>query len=80
MITSQNAAPNSAAPNGPRDLILLLYREIGISAVAAALETSAGKQQGLMQCRNDPVASNLPPAHERTGHWHVILTHADWHS
>lgn len=33
--------PREAPPsNGPRDLLSRLYREIGISAVAAALESS----------------------------------------
>lgn len=33
--------PEQAAPrNGPRDLLSRLYREIGISAVAAALEST----------------------------------------
>ena len=31
---------SKAAPNEPRDLLARLYREIGISAVAAALESS----------------------------------------
>jgi hypothetical protein len=30
----------AAQPNGPRDLFARLYREIGISAVAAALESN----------------------------------------
>jgi hypothetical protein len=34
----QEPAPRQ--PNGPRDLLSRLYREIGISAVVAALESS----------------------------------------
>lgn len=36
-IKSDEPAPQ---PNGPRDLLSRLYREIGISAVAAALEST----------------------------------------
>ena len=43
MTPDQNVAQKSAAPNGSRDLISRLYREIGISAVAAALEAIARK-------------------------------------
>jgi hypothetical protein len=40
-MNQQNAAePVSTQPHGPRDLVFRLYREIGISAVAAALESS----------------------------------------
>jgi hypothetical protein len=46
MTANQDVAQNSAATNRPRDLILRLYREIGIQAVAAALEASARKPQG----------------------------------
>jgi hypothetical protein len=45
MTTDQNAAQKSAVPAGARDLISRLYREIGISAVAAALEATARKPQ-----------------------------------
>ena len=41
MASEQNASQSHHAPNGPRDLISRLYREIGISAVAAALEASS---------------------------------------
>jgi hypothetical protein len=58
MTASQSAAQNSAATNGSRDLILRLYREIGIQAVAAALEVSARKPQKPMQSRNDPAAAH----------------------
>jgi hypothetical protein len=37
--TPSNVA--KTAPNEPRDLLARLYREIGISAVAAALEPAA---------------------------------------
>ena len=37
--------PAAGAENRPRDLIARLYREIGISAVAAALEAGARKPQ-----------------------------------
>jgi hypothetical protein len=79
MTANQNAAQNSAATNGPRDLILRLYREIGIQAVAAALEASARKPQGLIQCTNDPVFPSVPAAHERIGH-RVVLARACKHS
>jgi hypothetical protein len=44
---SQQSQPQttSAPQSGPRDLLARLYREIGISAVAAALESSK-KQKG----------------------------------
>ena len=77
---NQNAAQNSSATNGPRDLILQLYREIGISAVAAALEASARKPQGLIQCRNDPAFPSVPAAHERIGHRRIVLAHVCKHS
>jgi len=35
-----NIADKSSRPNEPRDLLSRLYREIGISAVAAALQIS----------------------------------------
>ncbi len=44
MATDQNI-PQEAAANRPRDLLLRLYREIGISAVAAALDATARKTQ-----------------------------------
>lgn len=43
-MTEQDASPRpSVRQNGPRDLLARLYREIGISAVAAALESSVAK-------------------------------------
>jgi len=53
MTPDQNVAQKSAAPNGPRDLISRLYREIGISAVAAALEAIARKPQKPLPSRKD---------------------------
>ena len=80
MTADQDAAQNSAAPAAPRDLILWLYREIGISAVAAALEASARKPLEPMQIRNDPVFPSVPAAHERTEHRRVVLARACKHS
>jgi len=55
MTPDQNVAQKSAAPNGSRDLISRLYREIGISAVAAALEAIARKpQKPLPSCKDLP--------------------------
>jgi hypothetical protein len=53
MTTEQNAAQSAAGSNRPRDLISKLYREIGISAVAAALEAIARKPQKPGQSRKD---------------------------
>jgi hypothetical protein len=53
MVTEQDAPQSTAAANRPRDLISKLYREIGISAVAAALEASARKPQKPSQSRKD---------------------------
>lgn len=45
-MTEQSTHPQAIAPpNSPRDLIARLYREIGISAVAAALESSTRAQK-----------------------------------
>jgi hypothetical protein len=41
MSTDQNIPQKAAALNRPADLLSRLYREIGISAVAAALEATA---------------------------------------
>ncbi|MGQ0445450.1 MAG: hypothetical protein ACT4O2_10080 [Beijerinckiaceae bacterium] len=43
MSTDQNIPQKAAALNRPADLLARLYREIGISAVAAALEATARK-------------------------------------
>ncbi len=57
MNTDQNVSQKTAASNRPLDLISRLYREIGISAVAAALEAAAHKPQKPPQNRKDiPVA------------------------
>jgi hypothetical protein len=53
MNTDQSVPQKTAASNGPRDLISRLYREIGISAVAAALEATARKPQKPPQSRMD---------------------------
>jgi hypothetical protein len=53
MTSNQNGEQKSAAPNGARDLISRLYREIGISAVAAALEATARKPQKPLPSRKD---------------------------
>jgi hypothetical protein len=52
MATDQNI-PQESAANRPRDLLLRLYREIGISAVAAALDAIACKPQTPPQSRKD---------------------------
>jgi hypothetical protein len=46
----------AAASTGPRDLLARLYREIGISAVAAALQLSEKKPEGQKQ----PEKQELP--------------------
>jgi hypothetical protein len=53
MTTEHDAPQSTAAANRPRDLISKLYREIGISAVAAALEASARKPQKPSQSHRD---------------------------
>jgi len=53
MTSDQKIAQASVAPNGARDLISRLYREIGISAVAAALEATARKPQKPVPNRKD---------------------------
>jgi hypothetical protein len=53
MTLDQNGAKQFAAPNGHRDLISRLYREIGISAVAAALEATSRKPQKPLPSRKD---------------------------
>ena len=53
MTSSQKAPQKSTAPSGARDLISRLYREIGISAVAAALEATARKPQKPAPSRED---------------------------
>jgi len=53
MTKEQNAMQSVAAAGRPRDLLSKLYREIGISAVAGALEASARKPQKPSQSRKD---------------------------
>ena len=53
MTKEQNALQSVAAAGRPRDLLSQLYREIGISAVAGALEASARKPQKPSQNRKD---------------------------
>ncbi len=53
MSTDQNIPQNAAASNQPPDLLSRLYREIGISAVAAALEATARKPQKSAPSRKD---------------------------
>ena len=53
MSADQKIADKYAAPNGARDLISRLYREIGISAVAAALAATARKPQKPLPSRKD---------------------------
>ncbi len=59
-MTEQNASPKPAAPqNGPHDLLSRLYREIGISAVAAALELSVRKPQKPAQIQKQDLPAIL---------------------
>jgi len=53
MSTDQNIPKKAAATNRPSDLLSRLYREIGISAVAAALEATARKPPMPPQSRKD---------------------------
>jgi hypothetical protein len=53
MSTDKNIPQEAAAPNRPTDLLSRLYREIGISAVAAALEVTAHKPQKPAPIRKD---------------------------
>ena len=53
MSTNQNTPQKAAASNQATDLIAKLYREIGISAVAAALEATARKPQKPAPSRKD---------------------------
>jgi hypothetical protein len=58
MRTDQNVPQKAEAPNRPRDMLSRLYREIGIPAVAAALEAPASKPLNPPQSRED-----IPPVH-----------------
>lgn len=53
MTSEKTDLTKPAASNGARDLISRLYREIGISAVAAALEATARKTQKPAPVRKD---------------------------
>ncbi|MGH6813651.1 MAG: hypothetical protein ACREDM_15355 [Methylocella sp.] len=53
MNTDQNIPQKAAASIRPPDLLSRLYREIGISAVAAALEATMRKPQIPPQSRED---------------------------
>ena len=53
MSTDQNIPQKAAVFNPPPDLLSRLYREIGISAVAAALEATARKPQKPAPSRKD---------------------------
>lgn len=53
MVTEQNISQPTAATGRSLDLLSKLYREIGISAVAAALEATAHKPQKPVQNRKD---------------------------
>ena len=53
MSTDQTIPQEAAASNRPSDLLSRLYREIGISAVAAALEATARKPPKPPQSRKD---------------------------
>ncbi|WP_026608251.1 hypothetical protein [Methylocapsa acidiphila] len=58
-MTQQDAASNTATrSNGAHDLLSRLYREIGISAVAAALE-STRKPQKPAQVQTQPLPAIL---------------------
>jgi hypothetical protein len=53
MKTDQNIPQKAAASNQPADLLSNLYREIGISAVAAAIEATARKPQKSVPSHKD---------------------------
>lgn len=52
-MSPQEKTAEQSAANRPRDLISRLYREIGISAVAAALEAGAAKPKKPAPARKD---------------------------
>jgi|HubBroStandDraft_6_1064221.scaffolds.fasta_scaffold2645548_1 hypothetical protein len=56
MSTDQNIPEKAASSSQPSDLLSRLYREIGISAVAAALEATARKPQKSAPSRKDILA------------------------
>jgi hypothetical protein len=53
MVTEQNISQPTASTGRSLDLLSKLYREIGISAVAAALEATAHRPQKPVQNRKD---------------------------
>jgi hypothetical protein len=53
MMPEQQSAQKHSAPNSPRDHISGLYWEIGITAVVAALEATAGKSQKPLPSHKD---------------------------
>ncbi|MBO0733784.1 MAG: hypothetical protein J2P49_05590 [Methylocapsa sp.] len=65
MTSEQKGAQSAADGSRPRDLLSRLYREIGISAVAAALEASVRadhREQKSGQTRKD--ISSVPRNNE----------------
>ena len=52
-MSAEQNSPSTSSANPPRDLLSRLYREIGISAVAAALEATTRKPQKPSQKRKD---------------------------
>lgn len=59
MIEQDTSPKTPLRSNSPRDLLARLYREIGISAVAAALESSARKPQKAPQIRTSEIPAVL---------------------
>jgi hypothetical protein len=51
---NQQSEQSLALQNGPRDLLSRLYREIGISAVAAALESHKTPKIPQIQSSQNP--------------------------
>jgi len=56
MSTNQQISKSATVSQGPRDLISRLYREIGISAVAAALEAASSKAAKPLPARKDIIS------------------------
>jgi len=68
MITEQNIPQPAAATGRSRDLLSKLYREIGISAVVAALEATAHKPQKRVHNRRTfPLCSGTTKLCEESG-------------
>ncbi len=55
-MTNKDITQSSASRSGPRDLLSRLYRDIGISAVAAALESRRQKAKPVETAENPVVA------------------------